>query len=480
MRSLLIVIQFIMLAGLSTVQAEAPDIEWSQTAGTPGVEMCQDIVETADHNFIAVGYFVGSAPSEYDAYIALLDSDGDVVWQHTLGEVDSVECLRSINLTSDGGAIAAGYKNMNHWLVKFDAYGNVEWEESYDWGGNANYGDDACQLNDGSYLVVGDCYHWSTARNEYDWDMTIFKVDSNGVQQDSLMIEIGYTQHLHAVRAADDGGAFAVGGGTIVMKLTADLEVTWRRGYGGTGSGYAVEALDDGGCMAFGWRDFSYPWDDDMWLLRLEADGDTLWAHQYRDTSNNIGYDLDQCEDGGFILCGYRYRTPGPQDVYVIRTDANGDTLWTKSFGGESWDQAFAVRRTHDGGYVLGGSTQSYGVGDHDFYIVKLYPDDVTAVEDQQPYLPTAFSLKGNYPNPFNEGTVIEYSLKRRSDVTIEIFDLLGRTVRRIEAGSVAAGDHRAEWDGRDESGKTLASGIYLYRLSAEGMSQSRKMVMVK
>ena len=179
-------------------------------------------------------------------------------------------------------------------------------------------------------------------------------------------------------------------------------------------------------------------------------------------------------------MCGYRYPSIDPSDFYLIRTDANGDTLWTKSFGGGYTEAAYAVKQTSDGGYVVVGATNSMGEGENDFWVVKLYPDDVTAVEDEQPEIPATFSLKGNYPNPFNEGKVIEYSLKRRSDVTIEIFDLLGRTVRRLEAGSVAAGDHRVEWDGRDESGKTLASGIYLYRLSTEGMSQSRKMVMVK
>ena len=95
--------------------------------------------------------------------------------------------------------------------------------------------------------------------------------------------------------------------------------------------------------------------------------------------------------------------------------------------------------------------------------------------------LPVTARLEQNYPNPFNPGTEISYQLSVVSKIRLEVFDLLGRPVRLLAAGQQHAGSHTISWDGRDERGVAMPSGIYTYRLTVDGrMLATRKMVLLR
>ncbi len=95
-------------------------------------------------------------------------------------------------------------------------------------------------------------------------------------------------------------------------------------------------------------------------------------------------------------------------------------------------------------------------------------------------YLPASFTLTQNYPNPFNPSTTIEYSLPRRSHVTIDIYNMLGQKVCTLVDRDESAGDHSAVWDGTEASGESVATGIYLYRLQAGDRTETKKMLLLK
>ena len=102
---------------------------------------------------------------------------------------------------------------------------------------------------------------------------------------------------------------------------------------------------------------------------------------------------------------------------------------------------------------------------------------------DQKPggeTLPTAFELFQNYPNPFNPTTSIRFDLAAPSRVTLAIYNILGQEVIRLADGDFPAGSHAVVWDGRGGDGQTVASGIYIYRLSAGGNTACRRMALVK
>jgi hypothetical protein len=93
---------------------------------------------------------------------------------------------------------------------------------------------------------------------------------------------------------------------------------------------------------------------------------------------------------------------------------------------------------------------------------------------------PTQFALKGNYPNPFNPTTTISYTVDRMRDIDIKVYDVLGHTVRTLFSGQQRAGAHEIRWDGRDDAGKLVSSGVYLYRLEAENMVHTNKMTFLR
>jgi C1A family cysteine protease len=111
---------------------------------------------------------------------------------------------------------------------------------------------------------------------------------------------------------------------------------------------------------------------------------------------------------------------------------------------------------------------------------IRTAPTLSLDVEDDENPTPSDFRLQHNYPNPFNTGTTISYQLDRAQDVSLEIYDLLGRRVSTLHEGQQRAGNHRVVWDGRTERGGEAATGVYLYRLRVGDQSQSRKMLLLK
>ncbi len=107
--------------------------------------------------------------------------------------------------------------------------------------------------------------------------------------------------------------------------------------------------------------------------------------------------------------------------------------------------------------------------------------DDVLEVIDiQGPMIPDGYALLQNYPNPFNPSTVIAFSLKRSGHTTLEVLDILGRRVITLTDRYLASGPKRVLWDGCDDRGKQLASGVYFYRLRTAEWTQTRKMLLLK
>jgi hypothetical protein len=103
-------------------------------------------------------------------------------------------------------------------------------------------------------------------------------------------------------------------------------------------------------------------------------------------------------------------------------------------------------------------------------------PSDIANVDP----IPQRFALAQNYPNPFNATTTIEFSLEKAGEVTLSIYDILGRQVKTLYNGTLTAGSHSLIWNGTNESGKTVTSGVYFYRLENSEGSITKRMVMLK
>ena len=96
------------------------------------------------------------------------------------------------------------------------------------------------------------------------------------------------------------------------------------------------------------------------------------WTKTYGGTYDDYGYSVQQDSDSGYVITGYTTSFgAGYADVYLVKTDASGDTLWTRTFGGTQGDDGYSVRQTSDGGYIIAGLTYSFGAGGSDVYLIK-------------------------------------------------------------------------------------------------------------
>lgn len=146
-------------------------------------------------------------------------------------------------------------------------------------------------------------------------------------------------------------------------------------------------------------------------------------------------------------------------DVMLIDTESN-DTLYMRSNTSYTYD--------------------SDVLRDFAIHIADFKPDDVSETPETDVPFPDGFFLSDNYPNPFNSQTIIKYDLPKASNVQITIYNILGQRVNNLVNGERPAGFHQVTWDGDNVQGKTVASGVYFYRIKAEGFTKSKKMVLLK
>ncbi|MBN2365062.1 MAG: T9SS C-terminal target domain-containing protein [Calditrichaeota bacterium] len=190
-------------------------------------------------------------------------------------------------------------------------------------------------------------------------------------------------------------------------------------------------------------------------------------------------------------------------NLYVVyrRTMENDTTgleqisYVTSTDGGTTWSpQTRLSREMHDGGYVTAASRirgskvdvfwrEGYREGPDDpdsLSLVYGSIDVITSIEDNPTQIVEEFALQQNYPNPFNPVTRINYNVAVKGTYELSVFNLLGQRVRTLVSGVVLPGSHTAFWDGKNDDGQIMASGIYFYQLQGKDVNLSRKMMLIR
>ena|GEM_PF-1738735 len=146
-----------------------------------------------------------------------------------------------------------------------------------------------------------------------------------------------------------------------------------NRTYGGADSDvfYSVQQTSDGGYIAAGYTESSSAGREDYWLVKTDAYGDVEWNKTYGGPRMEGVFSVQQTSDGGYILTGEHEVGLLDTDIPLIKTDAYGEMEWYKSFGGSSLERAWSVQQVSDGGYILAGSTRSFGAGSRDYWLIK-------------------------------------------------------------------------------------------------------------
>lgn len=132
-------------------------------------------------------------------------------------------------------------------------------------------------------------------------------------------------------------------------------------------TGSAVQQVSDGGYIITGTFGGAY-----LYLVRVDATGDTVWTRRFGASDRVYGESGDATSDGGYVAAGMVSGVRQRFDVYIVRTNPSGDLAWTKTYGGSDDDRARSVQQTVDGGYIVVGYTESFGAGSQDVYLLRL------------------------------------------------------------------------------------------------------------
>jgi parallel beta-helix repeat protein len=155
---------------------------------------------------------------------------------------------------------------------------------------------------------------------------------------------------------------------------TVPNAVQWAMTYGGIHDDYvySIQQTSDGGyVMTGGTLSFGIQnWD--AWVLKLDANGNVQWQRTYGDTHDDYAYSIQETSDGGYVVAGEMTFVMRGSDLWVMKLDVNGDVEWQNTYGGTNNERANAIRQTSDGGYVVAGETGSFGAGGSDAWILKL------------------------------------------------------------------------------------------------------------
>ena len=161
----------------------------------------------------------------------------------------------------------------------------------------------------------------------------------------------------------------------VSIPLFAQLPDTlWTRTFGGdsTDVGKYVQQTVDGGFIILCNTNSFSAGDMDVWLIKTDSAGDEEWSETYGGDWDDVGYGVQQTNDGGFIFVGGTASFDNnSRQVWVVKTGSDGVTEWTQTFGGDYWDEGYSVQQTNDGGYVIVGSTSSFGAGSEDAWLIK-------------------------------------------------------------------------------------------------------------
>lgn len=380
--------------------APNPTKIFSKTLGSTVSELVTGVQQSHDGGVVVCGYTIASAFGDNDIFVIKLDTSGNIVWSNLYGGTGNDQAT-SIVRTADGFVIAGhsnsfGATGFDPFTLKIDNSGNIQWSKYYRWY-NEDYGNNIIQTSDGGYIMTG----YSNSQTIGGYDVYALKLDASG----SIMWVRFYggaaNDYGNAIQETGDQG-YIIGGYTFsfgnlgdgyVIKIFGDGGYNWSKTYGGVGfdnikdlqkssNGY----IACGSTVSFGLVT------TDAYILNIDNNGFLYWSRTFG--SNGLGEStlnkVLQTSDGGFAAVGSMPSTSANgTDMFMLRLFGNGEFNYEKIFGGIGGDLGSALTIKNDGGFLLAGTTLSFGAGGNDIYIQSLKSDG-TGCNLDNPYTPSA------------------------------------------------------------------------------------------
>jgi hypothetical protein len=309
-----------------------------------------------------------------------------IEWERTFGGPDN-DLGSSVQQTSDGGYIVAGMTSYygagggDVWLIKTDSRGNLEWERTFG-GLGPDKGSSVQQTSDGGYIVAGMTSYYGAGGG----DVWLIKTDSRGNLEWERTFGGPDDDWGSSVQQTSDGGyiiagvteSYGYGAGwedVWLIKMDSRGNLEWERTFGGPYDdwGFSVQQTSDGGYVIASMTSSYEAGEEDVWLIKTDSQGNLEWERTFGGSDDDKGLSVQQTSDGGYVVAGMTFSYgAGGVDVWLIKTDLRGNLEWERTFGGPDDDWGSSVQQTSDGGYVVAGMTSYYGARGEDVWLIKL------------------------------------------------------------------------------------------------------------
>jgi len=365
---------------LTDIKAGVPYVHFIKTFGGENEDVGYSVQQTTDGGYIIVGYTNSYGSGSYDVLLLKTDSDGNELWMQTYGEGydDKGYSIETV----DDGFVIAGYTysfNSNSYdmlLIKTNMFGDVLWSRTYGGTGTDKGYSVQKTFNPDGFIVTGYSEAESTG-----FDMFLVKTDPEGNQEWSKTYGSTGIDKGYSVQQTSDGG-FILSGVTTgefgfdvrVIKTYPNGDVDWNKVFGNTLNdiGFSVDQTDDG-FIVVGYTEIFGSGDEDILLLKINNDGNQGWERTFGGNGIDHGYTVNMI-DGGFMIIGFTESFgAGNKDVWLIKTNTNGNQEWERTFGGNNIDHGYSVEETDDDGFIITGYTKSEN-NNVDLLLIKDHP----------------------------------------------------------------------------------------------------------
>jgi hypothetical protein len=430
----------------------------------------------------------------YDYATIKYDPSGDAAWVRRYngpandGDVASdIAVDDSGNVYVTGGSWGSGTRE-DYLTIKYGPNGDTAWVKRYNGPGNGDDRANAIAVDDSGYIYVTGYSDGGEENADYatiKYDAWVRRYNGTGNGDDvATAIAVDDSGYVY-VTGFSDGGEENTDYATI--KYHPNGDTAWVRRYDAPDNDWDVAsaiAVDDSGNVCVTGKSWGSGTREDYLTIKYRPNGDTAWVRRYDGPANgeDHAHAIAVDDSGNVYVTGVSDGGGGNDDYATIKYYSNGDTAWVIRYNGsgDGDDNAKAIAVDGSGNvYVTGGSWGSET--GYDCATIK-YSQTSNEVRDEtgDRERPSEFVLSQNYPNPFNPSTKIEFTLPKSGFVSLDIYDVLGRKVRTLVSEELSSGYKSVIWDGKNEDGEDVASGVYFFQLKVGDFSEPKKMLLLK
>ncbi|KQC13365.1 MAG: hypothetical protein APR63_08870, partial [Desulfuromonas sp. SDB] len=446
------------------------------------------VIQTSDGGYLVTADVHVNHPynSEDKVYIMKLTPQGERIWGREFNGDDNERGLNTVQ-TFDGGYAVFGWTKSfgcgleDLWIIKTDDQGYFLWDKTYGTSDFNDYGMYGQQTRDSGFIITGYRGYW------LNFNIWLLKTNSHG---DTLWTktfggELGSLNKGLMVEQTPDNG-FIIAGYTnynfsntdrddiYIIRTDEQGNLRWSTIFGICQQGeydadhaFSIDQTADGGFVLTGTCHQTSIINQDIYVLKIDSMGCKQWEKIYGGLCWEEATSIQQCSDQGYIIAGTTQSFGhGLKDVYVIKTDSQGDSVWTRCYGGNKNELARCVIESTDGSYIVTGLTETFSQGPSSIYVIKI-DQNATGVEDHYITYPVSTECQ-----LISRSNIIQLFLNipRGGAIDFNIFDLAGRNTGHCINGYYNQGAYQFKFN-------QIQPGIYFYRFIYGSYSQSGKIV---